>query len=62
MASRLQIISDGSGCGTQVLIDGKPVNNVLGVTWKCEGAGLAEATVTFDMVPVELESDLPETG
>lgn len=57
--SKIKIISDGTGMGTQVLLDGKPLVCIITKVEWCISAvpGIAEAKITFAKVEIEAIGD-----
>jgi hypothetical protein len=57
---KIKIISEGTGRTSKVVSaeTGEVIENVRGVTWTCKANGVAEATIEFFCVPVELNVDV----
>lgn len=55
--SRVRIESDGTPQGTQVFVDGIPLQGVVGVTWSCGLDGVAHASVLLRGVHIVGEGE-----
>lgn len=61
MKSRVRIVSDGTPGGTLVYIDGV-LQECVRASWSIDGFDrLAEATLTFENVEVDVTADLAES-
>ena len=60
MINNIKIISDGTVTGTKVIdMNGIPLDNISKITWTASVTGvLANATIEFSNIPVELEGGL----
>jgi len=57
-AAQVRIVSDGTYFGTSVLVDGKPMDSVIGVTWSIDHPDrLARAVVECDYVEVDVTGE-----
>lgn len=56
--TKLQITSDGSAGGTEVLVDGKPLDNVVEIRFAIDAPGFATATITLQRTPVEIDGEM----
>lgn len=55
MSGQVRIVSDGTGFGTYVYIDGVPLDGVMSVEWHAPAAARpAHAIVTIDAVEVDV--------
>lgn len=56
----IKIVSDGTAHGTQVLCDGKPLPDVISVTWTVDAGGVAMATVVFDLSAADVSATVDQ--
>jgi hypothetical protein len=59
MGGRVRIVSDGTGTGTVVYVDGQELP-CRSVVWDCEAGQPATAQLVVDGVPVEVEAPYSE--
>ena len=54
---KIKIVSDGSSAGTYIETEtGERLEGVVGVRWSIDVANIAQCTVEFVKIPVEVES------
>jgi hypothetical protein len=56
---RVKITSGGNFTNTTVEVDGKPLTNVLAVSWRVDDRGFAHATL--ELADVDLDVEAPES-
>jgi hypothetical protein len=53
--ARVRIVSDGTAAGTQITIDGQPIEEEVDrVVWTADADGTGRATVEFNYVAVDV--------
>lgn len=58
---KMQIISDGTARGTEVLVDGEHLENVMSVIWDIDSGGIGNATLVVRHVPATIQSEMDNT-
>lgn len=58
MTSRVSVKSDGTGVGTQILVDGKPLENCDECIIRIMPTGLAQVTLRLFNVPIDLDGQV----